>query len=133
MRFKAMIDTLSIFHMFMLILFPAFLAVHFFNAENTVFFVGFTALAVLVAIVVVIDIVSASYVFEDDYLFIKFLIGREKVAYTQIQSFGTRERNGKMDIYLGVGRRYPHKVRAKDKEGFLAELRRRRPDLPEEK
>jgi hypothetical protein len=133
MRFKTTIDTNSIFFMLLIVLIPGFLALQALESGVMWRFILFAVIAGLALIAIIIDIFGAVYIFTDDTLIFTAIIGREKIAYSQIQSYGTRIHKGKQEIYLGVGRRYAHKVRAKDKEGFLAELLRVRPDLPEER
>ena len=133
MKFKASIDATTFFFAGMALLFPVAISLQAFSSDNTIFGIVFAVLAVIALGAVLYDLFFASYVFSDEHVVFKAYIGREKITYKQIVEAHIRvDNNGKKYIYLSVGRRFPNKIRVKDAEGFLNELRRRKPDLIEE-
>ena len=132
MRFKAILDTTTLFYIGIILIFPTVFSYNAFDRGNMVFGVVFAVLAVLALVIAIYDLFMSVYIFEDEYVFFKAYMGREKIRYENIIEAHVRKKEGKTFLYLSVGRRYPHKVRVKDVESFLTELRRRKPDLIEE-
>ncbi|MCL2350576.1 MAG: hypothetical protein FWC67_03740 [Defluviitaleaceae bacterium] len=132
MRFKTVMDTSTVFFVLLAFCFPVFLGINAYNNGMTIFAVFFGILAGLVVVAAAHDVFFSAYIFEDDYLFYKANMGREKIKYSQINEVATRTTaQGKFEVYMDVGRRFPHKVRVKDKHAFLAELFNRKPELAE--
>jgi len=133
MRYKTTLDTNTLFFLGLVLVFPTVLSIQAFGRESVLVGLIFAILAGLAFVAGLFDVFFSAYVFEDEFVFFKAAMGREKIKYAQIQEAHVREKDGKMFLYLSVGRRYPHKVRVKDAAAFLEELRARKPDLIEER
>jgi len=131
MRFKTVADGNSLFYVGIIVLFPIFLSHRAFVSELPIFGYLFAGLAAAAAVAIVVDFVRSAYIFEDDMIVYKAIFGGEKIAYDKIAEVHTRRAaDGRLHLYLSIGRRHPHKVKVKDTESFFAELMRRKPDAP---
>jgi len=132
MRFKATLDTTTLFYIGIVLIFPTALSYNAFDSGNTALGIAFAVLGFVAFAFAVYDLLFSAYIFEGEHIFYKARLGRERIRYESIIEAHIRQKDGKTFLYLSIGRRYPHKVRVKDVESFLNELRRRKPDLVEE-
>ena len=132
MRFKTAIDIGQVFFIGISLLFPVFLAWLAFSSENRVFSVLFGFMAAIVLGAIIIDIARSAYIFEDEQIVFNALIGGTKFEYIQIKEVDIQTSERGLQIFMAIGRRRPHKVKAADMDGFLRELYVRRPDLNKE-
>ncbi|MCL2170038.1 MAG: hypothetical protein FWB74_08460 [Defluviitaleaceae bacterium] len=130
MKFKTIVDGNSLFYVGIIVLFPAFISHRAFTSELPIFGFLFAGLAVAAAVCIVLDFALSAYVFEDDKIVYKAIFGGEKIPYDKIVEAHTRRAaDGRLHLYLSIGRRHPHKVKVKDTEAFFAELLRQKPDV----
>jgi len=134
MRFKTTLDTNSVFYYGVILAFPIVFSSQAFAAENTLLGWVLAVLAATAFAFMLYDLFMSVYIFGEDHVLFKALIGREKIMFTQIlEAHIEKDKQGREHLFLWIGRRFPHKVRVKNWQAFLDELRRLKPDLVVEK